>query len=168
MIGADWDRRKTILPVIFTYPPGAKTATTIPGQNGPKPICPSCSKDLSNSNHSVLLSSRQPASASTNGDTLNGNGNGNGNGDADANADDLEGDRPKKKSKKSKDKEEPYVCGHVICKTCSDVIVKESGRCCVCEAKIEEGGMIPLGKEGTGFAAAGGAEVKRNVTTFRV
>jgi nitric oxide synthase-interacting protein len=74
--------------------------------------------------------------------------------------------RPKKKSKK--EKEEPYVCGHVVCKSCADSIVKESGRCCVCEASIGEDGMIPLGKEGTGFAAAGGAEVKRNVTTFRV
>lgn len=48
--------------------------------------------------------------------------------------------------------------------------MKESGRCCVCEATILEGerGMIPLGKEGTGFAAAGGSEVKGNVTTFRV
>lgn len=78
----------------------------------------------------------------------------------------LNGDRPKKKSKK--DKDEPYICGHVICKTCADTIVKESGRCCVCEAGIKSDGMIPLGKEGTGFAAAGGAEVKRTVTTFRV
>jgi nitric oxide synthase-interacting protein len=42
------------------------------------------------------------------------------------------------------------VCGHVVCKTCVDAIVRPQGRCCVCEAKLEEGekGLIPLGKEG--------------------
>lgn len=49
-----------------------------------------------------------------------------------------------------KDKEDPFVCGHVVCKTCVDAIVRPQGRCCVCEAKLEEGekGLIPLGKEG--------------------
>jgi nitric oxide synthase-interacting protein len=140
-------RRKTILPVIFTYAPGSTPAPGLSDTKSPKPICPSCSRDLSNSNHSILLSSKSPLTAT--------------NGDAD------EDDRPKKKTKKEKSKEE-YVCGHVVCKTCADSIVKESGRCCVCEAGISADGMIPLGKEGTGFAAAGGSEVKRNVTTFRV
>lgn len=147
-----------MLPVIFTYPPGSTSTSGSSSKDTPKPICPSCSRDLSNSNHSVLLSSREPLKSAT-----NGNEDG---------EDALNGDRPKKKSKKEKQKEDPYVCGHVICKTCADTIVKESGRCCVCEAGIKtkegEGGLIPLGKEGTGFAAAGGAEVKRAVTTFRV
>lgn len=106
-----------------------------------------------------------------------------------------------------KDKEDPFVCGHVVCKTCVDAIVRPQGRCCVCEAKLEEGekGLIPLGKEGalrcvalrdrlggqrsllrvceggdgprvewslmapgTGYAAAGGAEVKKSTIAFRV
>lgn len=132
--------------MIFTYAPGSTPAPGLSDNKSPKPICPSCSRDLSNSNHSILLSSKTPLTITT---------------------EEGDGDRPKKKSKKEKGKEE-YVCGHVVCKTCADSIVKESGRCCVCEAGISEDGMIPLGKEGTGFAAAGGSEVKRNVTTFRV
>ncbi|KAK8858470.1 hypothetical protein IAR55_002697 [Kwoniella newhampshirensis] len=132
--------RKTLLPVIFTYPPASRS----------KPICPSCSKELSNSNYSVLLSSRSPASTST---------------EADPSAD-LDDGRKKKKQKK--DKEDPSVCGHVVCQTCSDTIVKPQGRCSVCEAKVEDSGRIPLGKEGTGYAAAGGAEVKKSTIAFRV
>ncbi|ORY31390.1 hypothetical protein BCR39DRAFT_526397 [Naematelia encephala] len=131
--------RKTLLPVIFTYP----TPTS-------KPTCPSCTKELSNSTSSVLLSSRSPAVA------------------PDAPKGDRDDEQPKKKKSK-KDKEDPFVCGHVVCKTCTDTIVKPSGRCCVCEAKVDEGGQIPLGKEGTGFAAAGGAEAKNSrAITFRV
>ncbi|WVW84539.1 hypothetical protein I302_106573 [Kwoniella bestiolae CBS 10118] len=126
--------RKTLLPVILTYPPASTS----------KPICPTCTKELSNATSSILLSSRQSISA-----------------DGDA-------DEGRKKKKQKKDKDEAYVCGHVICQTCSDTIVKPGGRCCVCDAKVEEGGRIPLGKEGTGFAAAGGAEVKREGVAFRV
>ncbi|OCF55039.1 nitric oxide synthase-interacting protein [Kwoniella mangroviensis CBS 10435] len=127
--------RKTLLPVILTYPPSSTS----------KPICPTCTKELSNATSSILLSSRQPI-PSANGD----------------------GDEGRKKKKQKKDKEEAYVCGHVICQTCSDTIVKPQGRCCVCDAKVEVSGRIPLGKEGTGFAAAGGAEVKREGVAFRV
>ncbi|WRT67667.1 uncharacterized protein IL334_004639 [Kwoniella shivajii] len=136
--------RKTLLPVIFTYPPLSS-----------KPICPTCTKELSNSTSSILLSSREPLSSSTivkNDEEEDGDG---------------EASRKKKKQKKDKD-EKPFVCGHVICQTCSDTIVKPQGRCCVCEAKINDDGRIPLGKEGTGFAAAGGAEVKREGVAFRV
>ncbi|KAK6908311.1 nitric oxide synthase-interacting protein [Kwoniella mangroviensis CBS 8886] len=127
--------RKTLLPVILTYPPSSTS----------KPICPTCTKELSNATSSILLSSRQPI-PSANGD----------------------GDEGRKKKKQKKDKEEAYVCGHVICQTCSDTIVKPQGRCCVCDAKVEDSGRILLGKEGTGFAAAGGAEVKREGVAFRV
>ncbi|WVF69337.1 hypothetical protein IAT40_004113 [Kwoniella sp. CBS 6097] len=128
--------RKTLLPVIFTYPPASSS----------KPICPTCTKELSNATTPILLSSKSPLSAETNAD----------------------GEEGRKKKKAKKDKDEPYVCGHVICLTCSDTIVKPQGRCCVCEAKVEESGRIPLGKEGTGFAAAGGAEAKKSTTAFRV
>ncbi|KAL7423210.1 hypothetical protein Q5752_002510 [Cryptotrichosporon argae] len=132
--------RKSLVPVIFTYP-GAST----------KPACPSCTRELSNATTAILLTSRSPAVA------------------PDAAVDgaaEPEVERPKKKSKKVKEAEP--VCGHVVCKTCADTVVRPSGRCCVCEAAVGEGDMIPLGKEGTGFAAAGGAEVKKSVTTFRV
>ncbi|WWD04743.1 hypothetical protein V865_002814 [Kwoniella europaea PYCC6329] len=127
--------RKTLLPVILTYPPSSTS----------KPICPTCTKELSNATSSILLSSRQPMHSA-----------------------DGDGDEGRKKKKQKKDKEEAYVCGHVICQTCSDTIVKPQGRCCVCDAKVEDSGRIPLGKEGTGFAAAGGAEVKREGVAFRV
>ena len=105
-------RRKTLLPVKLTY----LTPTS-------KPICPSCSRELTNATPAVLLSSRSPLLP-----------------------DEEAVERKKKKVKKNKD--EPFVCGHVICWTCSDTIVQPTGRCCVCEAKIEDGDMIPLGKEG--------------------
>ncbi|WVR06248.1 hypothetical protein IAU60_003278 [Kwoniella sp. DSM 27419] len=123
--------RKTLLPVIFTYPP-ASTA---------KPICPTCSRELSNAASPILLSSKSPASD-----------------------DAADGGRKSKKQKK----EDPFVCGHVVCLTCSDTIVKPQGRCCVCDAKVDDAGRIPLGKEGTGFAAAGGAEAKKSTIAFRV
>jgi nitric oxide synthase-interacting protein len=55
---------------------------------------------------------------------------------------------PAKKKKKGKKDEAPYVCGHVVCKNCADTIVKPAGRCCVCEAEVDDAGRIPLGKEG--------------------
>ncbi len=140
-------RRKTLLPVVFTYPPSSTStsASTTPVQEI-KPICPSCSKELSNSTAATLLTSRSPASSVP------------------------EDDEPKtKKQKKDKDKDKDLVCGHVICLTCADTIVKPQGRCCVCEAGVDvKAGIIPLGKEGTGYAAAGGAEVKKATLAFRV
>ena len=146
-------RRKTLLPVIFTYPTPSK------------PTCPSCTKELSNSTSAVLLSSRTPISSAEpqNGETDSGH----------------------RKKKAKKDKEDPYVCGHIVCQMCSDTIVKPAGRCPVCEAKVNDAGRISLGKEGesrqsshrsqrltdlsgTGFAAAGGAEVKKSTIAFRV
>ncbi|ORX40196.1 hypothetical protein BD324DRAFT_616743 [Kockovaella imperatae] len=133
--------RKTLLPVILTYPPASTS----------KPICPSCTKELSNSTSSILLKSTLPPASS-----------------ASVALDSHQEDGPKKKkSKKEKGKEE-QVCGHVICKTCADTIVKPTRRCPVCEATIGSADMVPLGKEGTGFAAAGGAEVKKDTVVFRV
>ncbi|WWC62438.1 uncharacterized protein I303_105034 [Kwoniella dejecticola CBS 10117] len=129
--------RKTLLPVILTYPPASSS----------KPICPTCTKELSNATNTILLSSRSPLTIESA---------------------PVDGEESRKKKKQKKDKEDPYVCGHVICQTCADTIVKPQGRCCVCEAKVDDSGRISLGKEGTGFAAAGGAEVKREGIAFRV
>lgn len=122
---------KGLLPVVMRYPPGSK--------EGGKPACPSCQKELSNATGAVLLSSREPAGVSveeTAGKEKEANGDG-------------EGPRKKaKKDKKEKDKLAPAVCGHVVCKTCAETVVKPAGRCCVCEARVEKEGMIPLGVEG--------------------
>lgn len=113
-----------MLPVILTYPTPKSTT----------PTCPSCTKELSNSNSSFLLSSRKPAASATNGT--------------------ADGDEPpSKKKKKGKKDEAPLVCGHVVCKTCVDTIVAPSGRCSVCDAEVDEAGRIPLGKEGELFSA---------------
>jgi nitric oxide synthase-interacting protein len=85
---------------------------------------------LSNSNSSYLLSSRKPASSSTPAE----------NGDAD--------EPPSKKKKKNKKEEAPFVCGHVVCKTCMETMVVPTSKCCVCDAEVDESGRIPLGKEG--------------------
>lgn len=111
-------RRKTLLPVILSYPTPKSTT----------PSCPSCTKELSNSTNAILLASRKPAVPP-----------------ATAEGDD---EPPAKKKKKGKKDEAPYVCGHVVCKNCSDTIVKPAGRCCVCEAEVDDAGRIPLGKEG--------------------
>lgn len=113
---------KTLIPVKLHYPPSSKT-----------PHCPSCARELSNSMSSFLLSSREPANA-----------------EADPEGEDI--DRPAKKAKKDKkdkkDKPAPFCCGHVVCKQCVDTIVRPAGRCSVCEAKVGEEGMIPVGKDG--------------------
>jgi nitric oxide synthase-interacting protein len=128
-----------------------------PGNKG-QPTCPSCQRDLSNASGAVLLTSREPAGAEK-----------------------EDGEGPRKKAKKEKkDKLPPAVCGHVVCKTCAETVVKPAGRCCVCEAKVAPGEMLQLGSEGelgarakltagTGYAASGGAEVKTSsAVVFRV
>lgn len=93
------------------------------------PSCPSCTKELSNSTAAILLSSRKPAASA-------------------ATVPENDDEPPAKKKKKSKKDEAPYVCGHVVCKNCAETIVKPGGRCCVCEAEVDDAGRIPLGKEG--------------------
>lgn len=122
---------KGLLPVVLKYPPG----TNKEGQ----PTCPSCQRDLSNASGAMLLTSREPASAE----------------EGDGKEDRVNGEGPRKKAKKEKkDKLPPAVCGHVVCKTCADTVVKPAGRCCVCEAKVGAGDMLPLGSEGELTVAA--------------
>lgn len=109
--------RKALIPAIFTYAGGGSD------DNGKKPICPSCAKELSNATGAVLLSSREPSKE---------------NGDS---------ERPKKKSKKEKDTS-VATCGHVVCRTCAETLVRPSKRCSACDAVVEEKGMIDLGREG--------------------
>lgn len=119
-----WNRSKALIPVTFTYP--SDKSSTPSTSTSSTPICPSCSKEMSNSTRCVLLTSRTPASAVP--------------------------AAKKQKGDKLKDKEkekEPYCCGHVICGTCADTIVKPGKQCVVCEAVIRpEKDMIELGKEG--------------------
>ncbi|KAI5450358.1 hypothetical protein NCC49_003140 [Naganishia albida] len=129
---------KNLLPVHFTYPAASKTDTT-----KSTPICPSCSREISNATKSILLTSKRPANETTE-------------------------EPPAKKAKSDKkDVKEQVVCGHVVCSTCADTIVKPGKQCPVCEAHIRpDKDMIELGREGTGFAAAGGAQAKREGVAF--
>jgi nitric oxide synthase-interacting protein len=106
---------KGLLPVIFTYPGGKSSPDT-------NPICPSCSREMTNATRSVLLTSKAPADA----------------------------EPPSKKKKDGKEKnKEVSVCGHVVCGTCADTVVKPGKQCLVCEATVRpDKDMIDLGKEG--------------------
>ncbi|KAK4235412.1 hypothetical protein C8A03DRAFT_17851, partial [Achaetomium macrosporum] len=80
-------------------------------------------------------------------------------------------------------------CGHVLCKNCVDLFMKQSSgepvRCYVCEADVTEKressrkegraekekirpGLVELRREGTGFSAGGNNEVKKDAVTFTV
>lgn len=125
---------KNLLPVKFTYATSSKTDS--------RPICPSCSKELSNASECCLLTSREAAPN-----------------------DDLPSAKRSKKDKAST----VAACGHVVCGTCVDTIVKPGKQCVVCEANIRpDKDIISLAKEGTGFAAAGGAEAKKDFGAFKV
>ena len=110
------------MPVLFTYPGGVKPDVTPSSEK--KPICPSCSRELTNATRCVLLTSRSAAGA--------------------------EPARKKKKKdgEESKSREE-FCCGHVVCGTCADTVVKPGNQCVVCEATIRpEKDMVDLDKEG--------------------
>lgn len=114
---------KDLLPVKFTYPNSSKTDT--PSSTQDKPICPSCSREMTNGTRCVLLISKSPAGA-----------------------------EPPKKTKKKQNGEdgkskEAACCGHVVCGTCADTVVKPGKQCVVCEASIRsDEDMVDLDKEG--------------------
>ncbi len=58
-------------------------------------------------------------------------------------------------------------CGHVTCKTCADTLVKPSKQCVVCDKVVAEKDIIPLAREGTGYAAGGLAETSRRGIAFQ-
>lgn len=113
---------KGLMPVIFTYPGGVKPDAT--PSSDKKPICPSCSRELTNATRCVLLTSRSAAGA----------------------------EPARKKKKKDGDESKTkadFCCGHVVCGTCADTVVKPGKQCVVCEATIQpEKDMIDLDKEG--------------------
>lgn len=60
-------------------------------------------------------------------------------------------------------------CGHVICKTCTDSLVKPSKQCIHCDAVLKsvEKDIIALTREGTGYAAGGMAETSKKGVAFQ-
>ncbi|KIM33264.1 hypothetical protein M408DRAFT_151881 [Serendipita vermifera MAFF 305830] len=58
-------------------------------------------------------------------------------------------------------------CSHVICKTCTDTLVKPSSQCVVCDVNLESKDIIELVREGTGFASGGRVETVKTGTAFQ-
>lgn len=72
------------------------------------------------------------------------------------------------------------VCGHAICKGCTQKFIlsssasssasakkEDGGKCPVCEGKCTAKQIVNLEVAGTGFAAKGGAEAKRETLAFQ-
>ncbi|KAI0797307.1 hypothetical protein BC629DRAFT_1581647 [Irpex lacteus] len=58
-------------------------------------------------------------------------------------------------------------CGHVVCKTCTDSLVKPSKQCIQCDKVLADKDIITLTREGTGYAAGGLAETSKKGIAFQ-
>ncbi|KAI0089574.1 hypothetical protein BDY19DRAFT_889339 [Irpex rosettiformis] len=58
-------------------------------------------------------------------------------------------------------------CGHVVCKTCTESLVKPSKQCIQCDKVLADKDIILLAREGTGYAAGGLAETSRKGIAFQ-
>lgn len=58
-------------------------------------------------------------------------------------------------------------CGHVICKTCTDQLVKPGKQCLACDKALTDKDIIALSREGTGYAAGGLAETSKKGIAFQ-
>ena len=58
-------------------------------------------------------------------------------------------------------------CGHVVCKTCTESLVKPSKQCIQCDKVLGDKDIILLTREGTGYAAGGLAETSKKGIAFQ-
>lgn len=78
-------------------------------------------------------------------------------------------------------------CSHVVCKTCTDSLVRSARQCVVCDHKLESGDIVELKREGmklssfrtylltvdallnegTGYAGGGIAETSKKGVAFQ-
>ncbi|KZV93926.1 hypothetical protein EXIGLDRAFT_716557 [Exidia glandulosa HHB12029] len=58
-------------------------------------------------------------------------------------------------------------CSHVICKTCTETLVKPGMQCVQCDKTLKEKDLIEMKREGTGFAGGGLAEAKKKGVAFQ-
>ncbi|KAL1668902.1 hypothetical protein GGF50DRAFT_96110 [Schizophyllum commune] len=58
-------------------------------------------------------------------------------------------------------------CAHVVCKTCTDSLVRPAKQCVVCDKALGAKDVVELKREGTGFAGGGRAETVRTGTAFQ-
>ncbi|KAH7928868.1 hypothetical protein BV22DRAFT_1030262 [Leucogyrophana mollusca] len=58
-------------------------------------------------------------------------------------------------------------CAHVICKVCTDSLVRPAKQCVVCDQSLSDKEVIELKREGTGFAGGGMAEASKTGVAFQ-
>ncbi|TFK73156.1 hypothetical protein BDN72DRAFT_762107 [Pluteus cervinus] len=58
-------------------------------------------------------------------------------------------------------------CSHVVCKTCTETLVRPAKQCIVCDELLKEKDIIELKREGTGFAGGGLAETSKTGIAFQ-
>jgi len=65
-------------------------------------------------------------------------------------------------------------CGHTLCTTCVDTLVKKEKKCAACDQPVKDlkgkgpgSGFIEIKREGTGFASGGMSEVKKFDLAFQ-
>ncbi|KAH7910396.1 hypothetical protein BJ138DRAFT_1136063 [Hygrophoropsis aurantiaca] len=58
-------------------------------------------------------------------------------------------------------------CAHVVCKVCTDSLVRPAKQCIVCDHTVSDKEVIELKREGTGFAGGGMAEASRTGVAFQ-
>ncbi|EIW79613.1 hypothetical protein CONPUDRAFT_125977 [Coniophora puteana RWD-64-598 SS2] len=58
-------------------------------------------------------------------------------------------------------------CSHVVCKTCTDSLVRPAKQCIVCDIVLKDKDIIGLKREGTGFAGGGIAETSTKGVAFQ-
>ncbi|KAI6041455.1 hypothetical protein EDC04DRAFT_2668193 [Pisolithus marmoratus] len=58
-------------------------------------------------------------------------------------------------------------CSHVVCKVCTDSLVRPAKQCIVCDKTLDSRDIIELKREGTGFAGGGLAETTKKGLAFQ-
>ncbi|KAL0951228.1 hypothetical protein HGRIS_007949 [Hohenbuehelia grisea] len=58
-------------------------------------------------------------------------------------------------------------CAHVVCKTCTDTLVRPAKQCIECDTVLKDADVIELEREGTGFAGGGLAETSKKGIAFQ-
>ncbi|KAL5497731.1 hypothetical protein ACEPAH_2662 [Sanghuangporus vaninii] len=58
-------------------------------------------------------------------------------------------------------------CSHVVCKTCTDTLVRPSSQCVVCDSPAPKDKIVELKREGTGYAGGGLAETSKSGVAFQ-
>ncbi|EJD01934.1 uncharacterized protein FOMMEDRAFT_141151 [Fomitiporia mediterranea MF3/22] len=58
-------------------------------------------------------------------------------------------------------------CSHVVCKTCTDTLVRPAAQCVVCDSPTPKDKIVEMKREGTGYAGGGLAETSKAGVAFQ-